>query len=47
MDNKCYVAFFEIGPLSQTARKTEWTEFTDDYVRSIAQDARSPPASCT
>ena len=47
MDDKCYVACFEIGPISQTARKTEWAEFTHDYVRSIAQEASPPPTSST
>jgi len=36
MDDKCYIAFFELDSLDQRTRKTDWVEFTDDYVRSIA-----------
>ena len=36
VDEKCYVAYFETDALGQRTRKTEWVEFNDDYVRSIA-----------
>ena len=36
MGDKCYIAFFELDSLDQRTRQTDWVEFTDDYVRSIA-----------
>ena len=36
VDEKCYVAYVETDALGQRTRKTEWVEFNDDYVRSIA-----------
>ena len=36
MDEKCYVAYFEIDALGQCTRKTEWVEFTTiTYARSL------------
>ena len=36
MDGKCHVAFFAIDSLAQRTRETEWAEFTDSFVSSIA-----------
>ena len=35
-NDKCFVAFFELEASNQSTRRTDWTDFTVDFVRSIA-----------
>ena len=37
MDGKCYISFIEVDILKVEKRVTDWVEFTQDFVRSIAE----------
>ena len=40
MDDKCYIAFVQEDMLKVGKELTEWVEFTQEFVRSIAHCAR-------
>ena len=39
MDGKCYIAFTKMDILKQCKQVTKWAEFTQEFVRSIAEEA--------